>query len=257
MTCASFAPVEAFWGLLTPAGNSLPGYGCAASDYYGLFAHGGLSGALISISKNNDIGGNLWDTRLVERSIKMLVGYARTSTVEQVAGLDEQTHLLGATGCTRVFKEQVSSVAERAQMTAAIEFVRDGDTLMVCKLDRLARSTTDLLNIVATLESKGVALRILDFGGTDVDTQSATGRMLLTIMAAVAEAERTMMLERQKIGVAKAKADGRYRGRVPTARRQSARVIELRASGLGPSAIAVNLSISRASVYRILGEATA
>jgi DNA invertase Pin-like site-specific DNA recombinase len=198
----------------------------------------------------------LWDALTVEREHLMLVGYSRTSTAEQVAGLDEQSRVLRATGCTRVFEEQVSSVAARAQLTTAISFVREGDTLVVCKLDRLARSTTDLLNLVATLEAKGVALRILDFGGTDVDTQSATGRMLLTIMAAVAEAERTMMLERQRIGVAKAKAEGRYRGRVPTARRQSARVIELRASGLGASAIAANLMISRASVYRILGEAT-
>lgn len=128
---------------------------------------------------------------------------------------------------------------------------------MVCKIDRLARSTTDLLGIVATLEAKQVALRILDFGGTEVDTKSPTGRMLLTMFAAVAEFERAVMLERQKAGIAKAKAEGRYRGRAPTARRQSARVIELRALGVGPSAIAVTLSISRASVYRILGEATA
>lgn len=187
----------------------------------------------------------------------MLVGYSRTSTADQVAGLVEQSRVLRATGCTRVFEEQVSSVAARGQLTAAISYVREGDTLVVCKLDRLARSTTDLLHLVATLETKGVALRILDFGGTDVDTQSATGRMLLTIMAAVAEAERTMMLERQRVGVAKAKAEGRYLGRVPTARRQSARVIELRSSGLGASAIAANLSISRASVYRILAEAAA
>ena len=187
----------------------------------------------------------------------MLVGYSRTSTAEQVAGLAEQSRLLAATGCTRIFEEQVSSVAARAQLTAAIEYVRDGDTLVVCKLDRLARSTTDLLNTVAALERKGVALRILDFGGADVGTQSATGRMLLTIMAAVAEAERTMMLERQRVGVAKAKAEGRYLGRVPTARRQSARVVELRASGVCCSAIATTLSISRASVYRILGDTKA
>ncbi len=182
----------------------------------------------------------------------MLIGYARTSTAEQVAGLVEQTHKLGASGCTKVFEEQVSSVVSRAHLTAAIEFARDGDTLVVCKLDRLARSTTDLLNIVATLEGKGVALRILDFGGTDLDTKSATGRMLLTIMAAVAEAERSMMLERQRIGVAKAKAEGRFRGRMPTARRQSERVANLHASGKGASAIAAEVGISRASVYRIL-----
>lgn len=187
----------------------------------------------------------------------MLIGYARTSTAEQVAGLVEQTHMLGASGCTKVFEEQVSSVASRAHLAAAIGFARDGDTLVVCKLDRLARSTTDLLNIVATLEAKGVALRILDFGGTDVDTKSATGRMLLTIMAAVAEAERTMMLERQRVGVARAKAEGRYRGRAPTARRQSSRVMELRATGIGASAIAAATGISRASVYRILASSPA
>lgn len=185
----------------------------------------------------------------------MMVGYGRTSTVEQVAGLDEQARLLRATGCTKVFEEHVSSVASRAQLGAAIDFAREGDTFVITKLDRLARSTTDLLNIVATLEAKGVALRILDFGGTDVDTKSPTGRMLLTIMAAVAEAERAMMLERQRVGVAKAKAEGRYRGRVPTARRQSRRVLELHGMGRGASAIAAEVGVSRASVYRILSDA--
>lgn len=186
-----------------------------------------------------------------------MVGYSRTSTVEQVAGLEDQTRQLVETGCTKVFEEHVSSVAARAQLIAAVGFVREGDTLVICKLDRLARSTADLLNMVATLEAKGVALRILNFGGADVDTQSATGRMLLTIMAAVAEAERGMMLERQKVGVAKAKLEGRYRGRVPTARRQSGRVLELRTSGLPASVIAETLSISRASVYRILSSSPA
>ncbi len=128
---------------------------------------------------------------------------------------------------------------------------------MVTKIDRLARSTTDLLNVVASLERKAVALRVTDFGGAMMDTASPTGRMLLTMMAAIAEFERAIMLERQKVGVAKAKAEGRYRGRAPTARRQSASVLELHTSGLGPSAIATTLSISRASVYRILSSAAA
>jgi DNA invertase Pin-like site-specific DNA recombinase len=148
----------------------------------------------------------------------------------------------------------VSSVAARSQLTAAIEFVREGDTLVVTKIGRLARSTTDLLNIVATLERKGVALRVADFGGGVLDTASPTGRMLLTMMAAIAEFELSLMKERQKVGVAKAKAEGRYRGRAPTARRLAPQVRELRASGSRPSAIAAALSISRASVYRILGE---
>ncbi len=185
------------------------------------------------------------------------IGYRRSSTVEQVAGYEAQEAQLLATGCTKIFGELVSSVAQRDQLDAALEYVRTGDVMVVCKLDRLARSTTDLLGIVAKLEAKGVALRILDFGGSEVDTKSPTGRMLLTMFAAVAEFEVSTMKERQKVGIAKAKAEGRYLGRAPTARRQTPRVIELRGSGMGPSAIAAALSISRASVYRILGKATA
>lgn len=185
----------------------------------------------------------------------MLIGYARVSTIDQIAGMDAQQSDLAATGCTKLFTEQVSSVAQRDQLSAALDFARDGDTLVVTRLDRLARSTADLLNIIGVLEAKCVGLRILDFGGTLVDTKSPTGRMLLTMFAAVAEFERAIMLERQRTGIAKAKAEGRYRGRAPTARRQSGRVAALHASGKGASAIAAEVGISRASVYRILAEA--
>jgi DNA invertase Pin-like site-specific DNA recombinase len=114
----------------------------------------------------------------------MLIGYARTSTVEQVAGLEAQEAALRATGCSKIVKEQASSVGQRDGLAAVLDFVREGDTLVVSRLDRLARSTADLLSIVATLEGKQVALRILDFGGTQVDTRSPTGRMLLTMFAA-------------------------------------------------------------------------
>lgn len=184
----------------------------------------------------------------------MMIGYGRTSTSEQVAGLAAQSRQLLATGCTKVFQEQVSSVAARQQLDAALEFVREGDALVITRLDRLARSTTDLLSIVATLERKGVALRVLDFGGSEMDTKSPSGRMLLTMFAAVAEFERGVMLVRQREGIAKAKAEGRYKGRAPTARRKSSLVCELALEGCGPSAIAARLSISRASVYRILQE---
>lgn len=185
----------------------------------------------------------------------MLIGYARTSTVEQVAGLEAQEVALAATGCSKLFAEQASSVAQRDQLDAALDWVREGDTLVVTRLDRLARSTADLLGIVAMLEGKRVALRILDFGGSEVDTKSPTGRMLLTMFAAVAEFERAIMLERQRVGVARARAEGKYRGRAPTARRQIKRVAALRAEGLGASAIAAEVGISRASVYRLLAEA--
>jgi len=185
----------------------------------------------------------------------MLVGYCRTSTSEQIAGLEAQHRELRATGCTKLFSEQVSSVAQRDQLVLALDFVREGDTLVVARLDRLARSTADLLSIIATLETKGVALRILDFGGQAIDTQSPSGRLIVTMFGAVAQFEREILLTRQREGIAKAKAEGKYRGRVPTAQRKAAQVHELRAGGLGASEIATRLAISRSSVYRVLSEA--
>ena len=91
----------------------------------------------------------------------MLIGYARTSTVEQVAGLEAQEVNLRATGCSKLFQEQASSVAQRDQLDAALDWVREGDTLVVTRLDRLARSTADLLGIVAMLEGKRLGLRVL------------------------------------------------------------------------------------------------
>jgi len=184
-----------------------------------------------------------------------LVGYRRSSTSEQVAGYEAQHAQLLATGCTKIFGEMVSSVSQRDQLEAALDYVREGDTLAICKIDRLARSTADLLGIVAKLETKGVGLRVLDFGGSEVDTKSPTGRMLLTMFAAVAEWERSTMLDRQKAGIAKAKAEGRYQGRVPTARRKAPQIRDLHSSGTRPREIASRLGISRSSVYRILAEA--
>lgn len=182
----------------------------------------------------------------------MLVGYARVSTSDQIAGREAQHRDLAATGCTRIFSESISSVAQRDELASALDFVRDGDTLVVTRLDRLARSTSDLLGIIATLERKNVALRILDFGGQAVDTKSPSGKLIVTMFGAVAQFERELLLSRQREGIAKAKADGKYRGRVPTARRQSGRVVDLHASGKGATAIAAEIGISRASVYRIL-----
>lgn len=185
----------------------------------------------------------------------MLIGYARTSTAEQEAGLEAQHRQLGETGCTRVFSEQVSSVAHREKLEVALDFVRDGDTLVVLRLDRLARSTTDLLRIIDKLESKGVALRILDFGGSAVDTASPSGRLIITMFGAVAQFEREILLQRQREGIAKARVEGKYRGRAPTALAKRPEVERLFVAGMKPSAIAAELSISRASVYRLLPKA--
>ncbi|ANY18674.1 Transposon Tn3 resolvase [Tsuneonella dongtanensis] len=184
----------------------------------------------------------------------MLCGYARVSTVDQVAGLEAQQRELSATGCTKQFVEQVSSVAERQQLSAALDFVRDGDTLAVTRLDRLARSTSDLLRIVDLLETKGVALRVLDFGGTEMDTSSPAGRLTLTMFGALAQFEREIMLARQKEGIERAKRLGKYQGRQPTARRRLPEMRALAAEGVRPSEIADRLNCSRASVYRLLAE---
>jgi DNA invertase Pin-like site-specific DNA recombinase len=182
----------------------------------------------------------------------MDIGYARTSTAEQKAGLEAQERDLRSAGCERVFSERASSVAHRAQLDAAIEFLREGDTLIVTKPDRLARSVADMLAIVARLEAKRVALRVLSMGGSEVDTRTPTGRLMLTMLGAVAEFERALMLERQREGIAKAKAEGRYIGRAPTARRQAAQILALAGKGLKPTAIARQLGIGRSSVYRVL-----
>jgi DNA invertase Pin-like site-specific DNA recombinase len=188
----------------------------------------------------------------------MLIGYARTSTAEQEAGLAAQERELRAAGCARIFAERVSSMGPRPELEAAIAYLREGETLVVTKPDRLARSVVDLLGIITRLEAKGVALRVLSMGGSEVDTRTPTGRLMLTMLGAVAEFERAVMLERQREGIAKAKAEGKYRGRAPTARRQAAAVLRMNAEGIGAAEIARRLGIGRASVYRILaGEAPA
>src|SRR5580704_1185368 len=152
----------------------------------------------------------------------MIVGYARTSTAGQIAGLEAQVRELSEAGCQKIFSEQVSSVAQREQLEAALDFVRDGDIFTVTKLDRLARSVGDLLEIVARLEAKKVSLRVLAMSGAEpLDTGTAIGRLMLAVIGAVGQAEREAMLERQREGIAKAKREVRYKGRVPTARRKT------------------------------------
>ena len=180
----------------------------------------------------------------------MIVGYARTSSLAQVAGLEAQERDLRAAGCTKIFSEQVSSVAERQQLEAVLDYVREGDQFVCTKLDRLARSVGDLLAIVARLEAKGVSLRVLSISGNQpLDTSTSTGRLMLSVIGAVGQAEREAMLERQREGIAKAKREGRYKGRVPTARRLAAEIAGLKAEGVRPSEIAVKLgSAGRASI---------
>jgi DNA invertase Pin-like site-specific DNA recombinase len=181
----------------------------------------------------------------------MIVGYARTSTLEQQAGLDAQVRDLQAAGAERIFSEQTSSVGSRPQLDTMLDFIRERDVLIITRLDRLARSTSHLLSIVETIESKGATLRVLNL---NLDTATATGRLMLTLVGAIAQFERELMLERQREGIARAKEAGKYRGRAPTARAKLAEIRALKAEGAGASEIARRLGIGRASVYRLLGE---
>lgn len=182
-----------------------------------------------------------------------LVGYARTSTTDQKAGLEAQLRDLSAVGCTKVFREELSSVAaKRPELERTLDYLRDGDTLIVTRLDRLARSVADLVDITATLRAKSVALRIL---AMSLDTATPTGKLMLNLLGSIAEFERELMLERQREGIAKAKAEGKYKGRAPTAQRKAAEVIRLKAEGKTGDAIAEELGIGRASVFRILRSA--
>jgi DNA invertase Pin-like site-specific DNA recombinase len=185
----------------------------------------------------------------------MLIGYARTSTVDQEAGLEAQRRELTSEGCEKLFEEHVSSVdaTARERLADALDYVREGDTLAVTKLDRLARSVPHLLEILDRLQTKGANLRIL---AMDMDTSTPTGKLLLTILGSIAAFEREIMLERQREGIAKAKAAGKYKGRKPTARAKSDEVLAMHRDGIGATQIAKELGIGRASVYRIIADTT-
>ena len=182
----------------------------------------------------------------------MLVGYARTSTADQKAGLDAQGRELKAAGCEKIFAEQIYSAAQRPKLAECLSFLREGDTLVCTKPDRLVRSTGELLTIEADLTKRGVGLVIQSMGLDTRNGSNPTARLMLTILAGVATWEREIMLERQREGIAKAKAEGRYKGRP-----QSIDVAEIKrlSTEMGAADIAKRLGIARSSVYRLLGEA--
>ncbi|MEJ1936381.1 recombinase family protein, partial [Nostoc sp. NIES-2111] len=134
-------------------------------------------------------------------------------------------------------------------LETALDFLREGDTLIVTKLDRLARSVEDLVRIVRRLGDKAVTLRVLQIG---LDTSTPTGKLMLNLLGSIAEFERDLMLDRQREGIAKAKAEGKYRGRKPTARAKATEILSLAAQGLSKARIASRLSISERSVFRVL-----
>jgi DNA invertase Pin-like site-specific DNA recombinase len=177
-----------------------------------------------------------------------LVGYARVSSVGQC--LELQREQLTDAGCTKIFEEKRrgGSREDRDQLAACLEYVREFDTLVVTRLDRLARSIVDLRQIVDTLSAKGCAFRALQ--QSVVDTGTSSGRLTLNMLAAFAEFENDLRRERQREGIEKAKLEGRYRGRPATLPVEQ--ILELKAQGQRPSDIARLANVSRSSVYRAL-----
>jgi len=177
----------------------------------------------------------------------MKYGYARVSSVGQ--DLTIQVDALSNAGCETIRKEKISgtSVQGRDELKTLLDFVREGDELVVTRVDRLARSIRDLQNIVYELDKKGVTLSATE---QPINTQTSAGKCFLDMLGVFSEFETNLRKERQMEGIQKAKERGVYKGRKPTV--DAEKVKELKAEGLGASAIAKEMGIGRASVYRAL-----
>ena len=178
-----------------------------------------------------------------------VIGYARVSTSGQT--LDAQLEQLGGAGCVRVFRETMSGArSDRPQLTAALNALEAGDTLIITRLDRLARSTRDLLDIVHTIETKGATLKALTESWAD--TTTPTGKLILTVLGGLAEFERTLIADRTAEGRDRARKAGKRLGRpfkLTTYQRQA--VLDMRAQGEDNAAIARILGVSRSTISRI------
>ena len=175
------------------------------------------------------------------------VGYARVSAIDQ--DLTIQHEALKAAGCKKIWSEKVSGTSRsgRKELGALLDYVRDGDTLVCTRIDRLARSVKDLQDIVHFLREKGVSLKATE---QPINTGTAAGKCFLDMLAVFAEFETSLRRERQLEGIRQAKARGVYKGRPATI--DAGEVKRLKADGLGAAAIAKRLKIGRASVYRVL-----
>jgi DNA invertase Pin-like site-specific DNA recombinase len=174
-------------------------------------------------------------------------GYARVSTLDQDLSIQEAA--LRAAGCTTIRAEKVSGTSTngRDELKNLLGFLRKGDTPVITRIDRLARSLSDLANIVDDLTKRGIALKATE---QPIDTSTAAGKAFLQMLGVFAEFETNIRKERQLEGIAKAKAEGVYTGRKASIDPEKVRA--LRAKGLGATAIALELGIHRDSVYRVL-----
>jgi DNA invertase Pin-like site-specific DNA recombinase len=182
-----------------------------------------------------------------KRSEGKAYGYARVSTVDQ--NLELQREALKAAGCDVIREEKVSGTSRkrRSELDTLLQFLRKGDTLVVTRVDRLARSVKDLQDIVHELKAKGVTLRATE---QPIDTSTPAGKAFLDMLGVFAEFETAIRKERQLEGIAKAKKAGVYKGRKRSV--DAAKVQALKAEGVKPAEIARQLGIARASVYLAL-----
>lgn len=177
------------------------------------------------------------------------VGYARVSSVGQ--SLEVQEQKLQEAGVTKLYKEKRSGLdSERPALKDCMEYMREGDVLVITKVDRLARSAEDLLRIINELEGKDIGLKVLD---QPVDTTTSTGKAFLGMLAVFAQFETDIRKERQMDGIAKAKEKGIKFGRKPVlTAEQEAELVELRNQGLSLQKIADQMSISKGLVHKVL-----
>ena len=179
----------------------------------------------------------------------MKVGYARTSSLQQVGGLESQIKKLEEYGCEKIFKEQVSgtSTEGREQLRECLNFVREKDELVFVRVDRIARSSLDLQLIVKELKEKGVDITATE---QPISTKDATSKCFLDMLGVFAELENSLRAERQAAGVARAKSLGKYKG--GKSKIDVEQIKKLKGEGLGATAIAKQMGIHRDSVYRLL-----
>lgn len=175
------------------------------------------------------------------------IGYARVSTLDQDCSIQEEALRKGGADLVRSEKKSGTSTSDRTELQTVLDFLQDGDTLLVTRIDRLARSLADLESIVGSLKKKGVHLKATE---QPIDTSTPAGRAFLQMLGVFAEFEAAIRKERQMEGIAKAKAKGVYKGRKPSVPVQ--KVQEMRAEGQGATAIAKQLGIARSSVYEAL-----
>ena len=186
-----------------------------------------------------------------------IVGYARVSSVEQ--NLDRQLVQLKAENVETVFVDKISGKnLDRPGFSSMMEYVNEGDTLVICSMDRLARSLMDLLNVTRTLQAKGVTVRFLKekLELSSSGETSAISKFLMAMMGAVAEFERSLIRERQQQGIALAKARGVYKGRKPIDDERLAEAKRRIASGIPKTTVAKELKMGRTTLYKYLKEQT-